>query len=205
MNQTEVQKAFSEYDRQVRISNSKLGAVLAIIMMPAGFSLDWFVYGDVRVGGVLVVWEFLKLRLLCSVLVGVVLILFLTPFGKKHYRVLGMTWYMLPAFFIAWMIYFADDPVSPYYAGLNLVVLAIGLILPWTYKENLLAVALVILMYLGACFFQKHHLDQSYLFNNLYFLILTGIVVVASSVAHNRPRFREFELRYELDKSRLML
>src|SRR5581483_198706 len=146
VNQNEVQKAFSEYDRQVRISNSKLGAVLAIIMMPAGASLDWFVYPDDRA----LVWHFLKLRLLCSFLVGIVLALFLTPFGKKHYRVLGMTWYMLPAFFIAWMIYVANDPVSPYYAGLNLVVLAIGLILPWTYKENLLAVALVLLMYLGA-------------------------------------------------------
>lgn len=201
MNQTEVQKAFSEYDRQVRISNSKLGAILAIIMMPAGSSLDWYVYPDRKD----LIWEFLMLRLLCSFLVGIVLALFLTPFGKKHYRVLGMTWYMLPAFFIALMIYRANDPVSPYYAGLNLVVLAIGLILPWTYKENLLAVALVILMYLGACYFQHTHLELRYLFNNLYFLILTGIVVVASSVAHNRTRFREFELRYELDKSRLML
>ena len=165
MNQNAVQQAFSEYDREVRISNSKLGAVLAIILMPAGAALDYFVYQDR-------VWEFLKLRLLCSLLVGVVWFLFLTPFGKRHYRVLGMTWYMLPAFFIAWMIRNAGDPVSPYYAGLNIVLLAIGLILPWTYKENLLAVALVILMYLGACYFQNAPLDPGYHFNNLYCRIL---------------------------------
>jgi signal transduction histidine kinase len=199
VNQNEIQGAFAEYDRQVRISNSKLGAVLAIIMMPAGASLDYFVYGRARVG------EFLKLRLLCSFLVGVVLVLFLTPFGKKHYRVLGMTWYMLPAFFIAWMIYVANDPVSPYYAGLNLVVLAVGLILPWTYKENLLAVGLVILMYLLACFFQHAVLNQAYFFNNIYFLVLTSVVVVAGSFAHGRLRFREFALRFELDQNRLKL
>jgi len=196
VNQNEIQQAFAEYDRQNRISNSKLGAILAIIMMPAGASLDFFVYGKHHL------WEFLQLRLLCSLLVGVVLALFWTPFGKKYYRVLGMTWYMLPAFFIAWMITAANDPVSPYYAGLNLVVLAVGLILPWTYKENLLAVALVILMYLGACYFQRAPLNSGYLFNNVYFLILTGIVVVASSFAASRLRFREFQLRYELNASR---
>jgi signal transduction histidine kinase len=199
VNQNEVQKAFAEYDRQVRISNSKLGAVLAMILMPAGASLDYFVYGSGRL------WEFLKLRLLCSVLVAVVWGLFFLPFGKKHYRVLSMTWYMLPAFFIAWMVYAANDPVSPYYAGLNLVVLAVGLILPWTYKENLLAVSLVMLMYLGACYFQHTPLSRGYLFNNLYFLLLTGIVVVAGSLASSRLRFREFELRYELDKNRRQL
>jgi signal transduction histidine kinase len=197
--QNELQQAFADYDRQVRISNSKLGAVLAIIMMPAGVSLDYFVYGPTKV------WAFLKLRLLCSLLVGVVWALFLTEFGKKHYRVLGMTWYMLPAFFIAWMIYVADDAVSPYYAGLNLVVLAVGLILPWTYKENLLAVALVILMYLLACVMQHTPLNRGYFFNNLYFLVLTSVVVVAGSLAHSRLRFREFALRYELDQNRLQL
>ena len=196
MNQTEVQIAFAEYDRQERIRNSKLGAVLAVIMMPAGAALDYFVYGPERL------WEFLKLRLLCSLLVGVVWFMFLTPFGKKHYRIFGMTWYMLPAFFIAWMVFAANDPVSPYYAGLNLVVLAVGLILPWTYKENLLAVTLVITMYLGACYFQPAALNHAYFFNNLYFLILTSVVVVAGSVAQSRLRFREFELRFELNKSR---
>ncbi|HLH57460.1 MAG TPA: ATP-binding protein [Verrucomicrobiae bacterium] len=195
----ELQNAFAEYDRQARISNSKLGAVLAVIMMPAGASLDYFVYGPSQV------WPFLKLRLLCSLLVAIVWALFLTPFGQKHYRILGMTWYMLPAFFIACMIYYVDDPVSPYYAGLNLVVLAVGLILPWTYKENLLAVSLVLMMYLAACFLQHSHLNFSYFFNNIYFLLLTSVVVVAGSMAHSRLRFREFALRYELDKNRVKL
>jgi signal transduction histidine kinase len=199
LNQSDVQKAFAEYDRQNRISNSKLGAVLAIFMMPAGSMLDYFVYGQKHPE---LLWKFFGLRLLCSFLVGVVLALFWTNFGKKYYRVLGMTWYMLPAFFIAWMIFVARDPVSPYYAGLNLVVLAIGLILPWTYKENILAVSLVISMYLGACLFQRSILNSSYVFNNVYFLLLTGVVVVASSFAASRLRFREFQARYELNASR---
>src|SRR3954464_6425754 len=98
-------KAFARYDRQVRISNSKLGSVLAMIMMPAGIMLDYFVYPDK-------VWDLLKLRLVCSLLVGVVWGLLCTNFGKRFYRTLCMTWYMLPALCIAWMIWFSEDPTS---------------------------------------------------------------------------------------------
>src|SRR5439155_10980125 len=40
------------------------------------------------------------------------------------------------------------------------------------------------------------------LFNNLYFLGLTAIITVTGSYFHSRSRFREFALRYELDKNR---
>ncbi|MDB6024878.1 MAG: integral rane sensor hybrid histidine kinase [Verrucomicrobiales bacterium] len=175
-----------------------MGAILAIIMMPAGFVLDYFVYPHK-------VWSFLQARLFCSLLVGVVLALFFTSFGKKHYRVLGMTWYMLPALFIAWMIYAAKDPLSPYYAGLNLVVLAIGLILPWTYQENLLAAGMVIFMYVAAGLLQSSTFEARYLVNNVYFLSLTSVVVVVSSYFHSKLRFREFSLRHELDANRQQL
>ena len=194
----ELQAAFADYDRQVRITNSKLGAVLAMILMPAGVALDYFVYQEK-------LWPFLGLRLLCSAGVAVVWGLFHTEFGKRHYRVLGMTWYMLPAFFIAVMIYQADDPFALYYAGLNIVLLGVGLILPWTYQENLLAALLVILMYLGATWLQSIDFSGRILFNNLYFLVLTAIVVVAGSYFHSKLRFNEFALRFELDKTKRLV
>jgi signal transduction histidine kinase len=41
--------------------------------------------------------------------------------------------------------------------------------------------------------------------NNLYFLALTGVIVVTGSYVHSRWRFREFVLRYELDQNRKAL
>ncbi len=38
--------------------------------------------------------------------------------------------------------------------------------------------------------------------NNLYFLVLTGLVVVTGSHFHSKLRLREFALRYELDRNR---
>src|SRR5271154_5356158 len=106
----EIQTAFKEDDQKVRINNSIGGCWLAITLMPAGFTLDYFVYPEH-------LWFFLKLRLFFSLAVAVVLGLFYTPIGKKYYLLLGQIWYLLPAFFIAWMIYASDGSASSYYAG----------------------------------------------------------------------------------------
>jgi signal transduction histidine kinase len=189
------QKTFNEQERRDRISNSKLASVLAIILMPAGMSLDYFVYPQH-------LWIFLAVRILASCLISLVWCWFLL--GKeKHDRVFGVMWYMIPAAAIVWMTYYANDPLSPYYAGLNLVLLAIGLLSPWTYVQNLLSATGVILMYLVACMWIRQ--PFSTVFNNLYFLSLTSIVVVAGSRAAYRQRFSEFSLRYELDKNRKSL
>lgn len=186
---------FNEQERRDRISNSKLASALAIILMPAGMSLDFFVYPKY-------LWLFLAVRLAASCLIGLVWCWFIIT-QEKHDRVFGVMWYMIPAAAIVWMTYYANDPLSPYYAGLNLVLLAIGLLSPWTYKQNFISATVVILMYLAACMWIQQ--PFSTIFNNLYFLGLTTIVVVAGSRAAYRQRRSEFSLRYELDKNRKSL
>ncbi len=198
MNPQDVKTAFAEYDKKVRISNSRLGAIWAMILMPAGITLDYLVYPN-QVG------EFFILRVLCSVCVWGVRALFNTEFGDRNYRFLGMLWYMLPAFFISGMIYASDEVTSPYYAGLNLVLIGAGLFLPWTYFENLLASLLVTIMYASAVLLIGPTHDFALVFNNLYFLILTGLIVVVSSYYTGDTRYREFALRFELDRNKQVL
>src|ERR1051325_3349543 len=93
-----LRQAFAEHDRALTISNFKVACVLGMVLMPAGYVLDSFVYPDQA-------WQFLKLRLLSSVLIGAFLAILLTPLGHKNYRLLGVTLFMIPASFIAWMIY----------------------------------------------------------------------------------------------------
>ena len=125
----EIQSAFAEYDRQDSITNSKVGCLLAMALMPLGsFSMDYFVYKKH-------LWDFFQLRLGSSILTLIVLLLLLRPWGQKHYRALRMAWYWIPMIFIGCMIYAAKDPRAPYYAGFNLVLLTVGVVLPWTYRE----------------------------------------------------------------------
>ena len=109
------------------------------------------------------------------------------------------------------MIYFTKKahyyagPESPYYAGLTLVLLGVSVVVHWSTLESLLAVGGTLLMYFAACVLLGTSGHGRLIFNNLYFLALTSITVVTGNHFFNRLRFREFALRYELDKNRKAL
>lgn len=191
----ELRQAFEEYDRRVILNNVRVGCAIGAVLMPVGVILDYYVYREL-------LWDFFKLRVLCSVLIGIFWAIVVTPFGHKHPRTLGITLAMFPTFFISLMIFLKDGSQSPYYAGLNLVLLVVGFVLYWTFLESLVAVILVLLMYLSACFLHPDGVVLRDLENNLYFLVLTGVIVMTGSWYHTKFRFREFSLRYELDRSR---
>ncbi len=197
MNETDIQKEFSpNADRAVTIQNAKFGCLLASTLMPAGsITMDHFVYPGHMMG-------FFELRLISALLTGIVFLLLLTERGQRHYRILAVAWYWIPMIFIALMIYSAKDPLSPYYAGFNLVLLAVGLVLPWTYREILLTATMIVGVYIGIYFLSGFQGNHKYLSNNLFFLGSTAVIIVTGSFLHNRLRFREFTLRYELEQNR---
>jgi signal transduction histidine kinase len=197
MNDAIFQEAFKRQERQDRIGNSKLATVLSIVLMPAGLTLDYFVYPQH-------LWLFFTIRVMASCLMGLMWLWFYLT-GEKHDRVFGVTWYMVPTVAIAWMMYYANDPNSPYYAGLNIVLLAVGLLSPWTYRQNLISASVVMVIYFVASFSMSAKQPFGAVFNNLYFLTLTAVIVVAGSHAAYQQRLREFSLRYELDKNRKSL
>ena len=190
--------AFLAHEQQVRISTGKVACALVFFLMPFGVTLDFFVYPEH-------VAEFFKLRLLCSALIVGVWLLHSTALARKHYPVVGLPIVVLPAFFIALMVY-RTDAVSPYYAGLNLILLAVSAVGHWSVLETLMAVASVIFLYLCADIAKNPGPQQfRFFFNNVYFLALTGIIVVSGNFVFNRLRFREFALRYELDRNKKAL
>ncbi|HKW30687.1 MAG TPA: histidine kinase dimerization/phospho-acceptor domain-containing protein, partial [Verrucomicrobiae bacterium] len=187
-------EAFSANEREVRISTGRLACALVFALMPLGIVLDYFVYPEHLV-------EFLELRLVCSLLIVGVWALHSTAIARRHYPLVGLPIVILPAFFITWMVYVTGS-ASPYYAGLNLILLAVSAVGHWSMLETLLAVSCVIFMYLTAYVFKGLGAERfGAVFNNLYFLVLTGIIVVCGNRLFNQLRFREFTLRYELDKS----
>jgi signal transduction histidine kinase len=194
----ELRQAFADYERPVAIQNYRVGCILGIIFMPAGATLDYFVYPDK-------VNLFLAFRLVCSGLLALVWLALGTKPGARLYRALGMIEVFLPLFFISGMIYATDGAASPYYAGLNLVVMGAGLVLRWTLVESVSVVLMALGLYLAACL--AHGGQQAFkdFFNNCYFLIVTGVFTVVGNYFYGRIRFREFSLRFQLDKSHQML
>ena len=195
VNSAELRSAFLAYERQVRVRNYKVGCILAFIFMPAGVSLDWFVYHAQ-------VPNFLLLRLLCSMLLGGIWGLLHFKPNLRIYRALGLLVALLPLFFISWMIYITEGADSPYYAGLNLVMLGAAILLRWTLLDSILVFVLSLLVYLAACLLHGPVPNGGIFFNNFYFLVVTGVFIITGSWFYNQIRFREFALRFELDKNK---
>ncbi|MGD1087278.1 MAG: ATP-binding protein [Verrucomicrobiota bacterium] len=191
----EIFKAYHDYETRQRIINTRVGCILVVLLMPAGSALDYFVYRDE-------LRPFFYIRLICSAVAAMICAFLFTKTGQKNSKWLGVAVPMLPAIFIAGMIAVRGGFASPYYAGLNLVLLAVGAVLQWTFLESLVAVSIVLLIYIGAGIMYGNIPSTGTLFNNFYFLILMDIIVVVGTYFQERFRFREFALRYELDKNK---
>src|SRR5688500_10261817 len=111
--------------------------------MPAGSLLDYFVYPEQF-------RTFFGIRVLCSLAAGIIWLMLPADLGRGSTGWSGVIVPLLPAVSIAWMIAVEEGFASPYYAGLNLVLLAVGAVLHWTVKESLIAVFLVLVMYIAA-------------------------------------------------------
>lgn len=192
----EIRAAFQDQERERIIANIKVGCAIGIVLMPAGWLLDAWQYPQL-------VSLFFKARLLSSAVIAVFLGLLLTRRGRRHYDLIGLTLFMVPASFIAWMIYMSPQGASsPYYAGLNLVLLVMAFVLRWGLRESLVAAGMILVFYVAASWpggIAKHKEDFA---SNLFFLSCTAIVAATGSYLHTRSRFREFTATFELARSR---
>jgi signal transduction histidine kinase len=100
------------------------------------------------------------------------------------------------------MIAQTEGATSPYYAGLNLVLMGAGIVLRWTLIESIWLLVIALTMYLGACFWRWPITDGRMFFNNVYFLVVTGVFAMAGNYLYSLTRFREFELRYTVDEQK---
>jgi sigma-B regulation protein RsbU (phosphoserine phosphatase) len=93
---------------------------------------------------------------------------------------------------------------SSYYAGLNLVILAIVVLLPWGLVHSVANSAIVIGLYVGLnlVFPSSEPVKPPIVFNNLYFMITTAIIAVAISVVKQRLIEQEFWGRSKLSAAR---
>jgi serine phosphatase RsbU (regulator of sigma subunit) len=93
---------------------------------------------------------------------------------------------------------------SAYYAGLNLVMIATNMFLPWRAVHSALNCTVLILLYLVLnVAFPASGLVNTVLFvNNLYFLLATAVISVATNVVRERSIRVEFEARSQLEAAR---
>ena len=192
--EAKIKAAFVEYKNEARYASLRIACWLVIVLMPAGAALDWFVYPEKR-------GFFFLLRIVCSVLAFALWRVFGTPFGYRNHRFLGVFSFALPNLFMSLMIYYTEGAHSPYYAGLNIMLMGFSWVAQVDLVEAVTAALMTLLMYCVACLAHGGGTAADY-FNSLYFIILTGITATTGGYILNRLRYREFAVRQELDGNR---
>lgn len=91
---------------------------------------------------------------------------------------------------------------SSYYAGLNLVIIGVNLLLPWKTIHSALNSSIIILMYVAFNLMSGQEYRTEAMTNNLFFLTATAIIAVSINHVKHRLVKKEFFLLVELKKAR---
>ena len=198
VDQEKLRAAFLEYEHAVAVDNARRAAVLAGLFMLAGTTLDWVVFPDHAL-------QFLLIRAVCSCLLAAVFHLLGRIKSPVWSGAVSQSIALLPMLSISVMIGQTGGGDSVYYAGLNLVLVGLSLLLRWSFLNSFWMSVACMASYLVAVHFSGNHGDWRILFNNGYFIFVTSVFVLAGSYAYERLRFREFSLRKEVETSRELL
>ncbi|PYJ03365.1 MAG: hypothetical protein DME25_12540, partial [Verrucomicrobia bacterium] len=195
----EIRTAYDRYTLVSGIRNATVALILVIVLMPIGYVLDYFVYPNKAE-------YFFLLRLCTSAIAGLVLVGLRQPgWSDRQYRLLCAGWWLVPSVFISLMIADTEGLASTYYAGLNLVMLAVSSVIQATMLESIVAISVITTLYLLACLRGASPFDLRLFVNNGYFMFCTAAIVLTGNFYFNRLRLREFSLRWELDENRRQL
>lgn len=196
--QSALRQAFREYENGVAFDNARRAAVFAAIFMLAGWSLDLVVFREKAV-------TFLLIRAICAVLLGGIFYYLGRSKHSKSSHTIAQGIALLPLISICGMIAVTDGGNSVYYAGLNLVLVGLSLLLRWSFWNSLAMIASCFVCYALSVWGSPVAPDFRILFGNSYFLFVTSVFVLAGSYFYENLRFSEFRLRTEVEKSRELL
>lgn len=187
-------EAYQQFNLQIRLNDAKIAYILLLILVPAGYLLDYIYYSD-----------YLKeLIIIRSVSVIFLLALFAYSHTSNFYKktwLVGLAWPLVINIAFSLMIFITDGLDSPYYAGLNLVLVGAGF-MALTVQESILILFATLILYVLAVTLHGNGVTTEnfkLFFANFYFIFLTGIIGATASYVKGKQRFREFSLRYELD------
>ena len=91
---------------------------------------------------------------------------------------------------------------SPYYAGLNLVIIAVNLLLPWSAVHSSINAGIIIALYVGLNLAAGLPYSVAAMTNNLFFLSATGFIAVSINYVKHRHVRQEFNLLVQLKEAR---
>jgi signal transduction histidine kinase len=168
--------------------------LMGIFLVPLFGVIDYFLYPE----------HFKRFFLYRGIASGVCLLLFvinrLTDLGSRSLY-LGLAAYYGVGLCIIKMIVDVGDASTPYYAGLSLVFIGFGVVLPLSVRRLIPHCIILYLIYFGLTVpaVQTDDLLQ-FLSRNMFLFSTLVLVMLAAHIDHTL-RWREYQLRIELEKT----
>jgi signal transduction histidine kinase/CheY-like chemotaxis protein len=192
LNKAQLLQAFREHTKSLCYERVKVLYRLGIVLVPLFGFLD-YVFAPVHL-----FLLFLTLRLVTSLILLLILILAYPTIGRRSPQVLGILGPPIVGASVAIMTRFLGGYTSPYYAGLNLVILGVSLVLPFSIKETAVTCGLIYGSYILPILLLDKITEPAPFLSNNFFLLGTIVIALTSSFYSQRLRFREFCSRYQL-------
>ena len=191
----EALEAFKSYEQGLSVLNSRRAAIIAAIFMVAGATLDIVVFPEYF-------GLFLTIRVACSLLLVLIYYELGLPQGLARAGFVATWIALLPIISICMMIYFTGGGNSVYYAGLNLVIVGLSLLLRWSFWKSVGMTTACAVFYFVSVALAFEEASFRMLYNNSYFLFVTSVFAIVGGYFYERLRLNEFTLRTEVEKSR---
>ncbi len=182
---------FLQETQEKAVGDTKLTTVVASVAFALFNALDYFVYPQLYV-------SFLLIRM--GVILSSLLIFFVvqSKIGRKFSLEFAMLEYLVCGLAIVWMVHLAGGYVSPYYAGINLVLLGFIFILSVDALRTLIICTILYATYIVPIIAFQKVTDIALALNNNFFLLSTIILVIISAHLNRQIRFREYSGRFNL-------
>lgn len=173
----------------------KVACCLGIIFVPLFGLLDRFTIPSHFL-------FFMKMRLAVSFILAIILLLHFTKIGARYPEILGILIFASVGIMIAHMTRYLGGYKSTYYAGINLLFLAMAILMPWRLKYSIIPCVIVYSFYLLPIFLFDKIDNFPLLLNNNFFLASTITVALTSNYVNYRLRFQEFQARHNLAEAK---
>lgn len=175
---------------------SKTLAALAFVLVPLFFILDYFAMPEHLLG------SFVLYRSFSTIIPFTQYIILKNTKPGRFSFIHGYITSITVSVAIILMTFHDHGFDSRYYAGLNLIIIAANLLLPWRAVHSAINGLLTIAFYFFLNFFFGAPYSFNYMMGNLFFMIST--VIIAVSITHVRYKLikQEFFLRSELKAAR---
>jgi signal transduction histidine kinase/ActR/RegA family two-component response regulator len=191
-NPVQLQQAFREYIQSLCYERVKILYRLGIALVPFFGLLDFVFAPPGRF------FLFLTLRLSTFLVLFLILFFGYPTLGLRSPRVLGIAGPTILGASISITTCFLGGYESPYHAGLNLVILGMSLVLPFSVKETAVTCGLIYGSYILPILWMSRIQEHKFFINNNFSLAATITIALTSSFYSQRLRFKEFRSRYQL-------